>query len=168
MLLQDKLIIATTLGILLVLGGTAWLLFGSKAGENEKQKRLTHMHCSVCGEEIAYNPRAVDEPCAACGSGAYVPTSGSFQGKEEKLSQTGKVFVYLLLAVVLLQGLAYVSVSRLRRMRQAVEEFHQRLVVCLCPFCQRKIGYPASKAGTGIFCSRCKTAFALPPADLSG
>lgn len=164
MLLQDRLVVASAAVVTIILTLSAWLLFGGTgaAGENEPEKRFTHMHCSACQEEIAYDARGAGQTCATCGAGTYVPTVGSMQDGEESVGFTGKVWMYLLLAAVLLQALAYLTVSRWRGMRRAAEEFRNRLLVCRCPFCQRRIGYPAPRAGVGVVCPRCRTAFVLP------
>ncbi len=166
MLLRDRLVVASATVAVLTLALSAWLLFGGNEGE-EIEKRFTHMHCSACHEEIAYDPRGAGQTCTTCGAGVYVPTVGTMEDAEESLSVTGKVWTFCLLAAVLLQGLVYLSVWRWRGMRRATEEFRNRMLVCRCPFCQRKIGYRAPRAGVGTICPRCKTAFALPAGDES-
>jgi len=165
-LFQDRWVLAGTAVVLPALVFSAWLLFGDNGGgENEPAKRFTHLHCSVCREEVPYNPRLDGQTCGSCESGIYLPTVGSIQDDDDTLSPGARVVVFLLIAAVLLQGLAYVTVVRLRARRRAAAEVRNRMVVCHCPFCQRKIGYRATQAGSGVICSRCKTAFALPPVE---
>jgi hypothetical protein len=165
MLFRDRLVVASGVSVVLLLGLSGWLLFGGRgASGNEPEKHFTHMHCSACKEETAYDARAAGQTCATCGAGTYVPTVGTMDEAEESVSTTGKAWMYLLLAAVLLQGFGYLAVSRWRGLRRAAEEFHNRMLVCRCPFCERKIGYRAPRAGEGVVCPRCKTAFALPAA----
>jgi hypothetical protein len=161
-LLGDRLVLAGAALVLLVLGLAAWLLFGGTGSGDEQGRPYTYLHCSVCREEIPYDPKKEGQNCDSCEAGTYTPTFASIQVEEGQLSAGAKVAVFLLLAAVLLQGLAYLGVSRLRAKRRAAAEVLNRMVVCRCPFCQRKIGYRATQAGTGVVCPRCKTAFALP------
>jgi hypothetical protein len=167
MLLKDRLVVASAALLVLLLGLSAWVLFGGSVSgeESGSARRFTHMHCSACREEMAYDPKGVGQTCGTCGGGVYVATVGSLDDQDNSLSSTGKVWVFLLLAAVLLQAAAYVTVARWRRLRHAAEEFHNRILVCRCPFCRRKIGYRAPQAGAGVVCPRCKTAFALPAVE---
>jgi hypothetical protein len=167
MLLKDRLVIGSGALVVLFLGLAAWQLFGGSDAEadNDPGKHFTHMHCSACKEEMAYDPRGVGQTCAMCGAGVYVATVSSLEDQEESLSVTGRIWVYLLFAAVLLQALAYITVAHWRRLRRAADEFLNRLLVCRCPFCQRKIGYRAPRVGAGVVCPRCKTAFELPAAE---
>ena len=161
-LLRDKLVLATTGSVLAVLLVLGWLLFGDILSGDKKRTTFTHMHCPVCKEEHAFNAKLAGKPCTNCETGGTLtPTVGSI-ADGVPVSTGAKVIVYLLLAAFLVECVAYVSVRRLRALRAAEEEIRNRMVVCSCPFCQRKVGYRAPKAGTGFVCSRCKTAFRLP------
>jgi hypothetical protein len=150
---------AITLGLLSV---AAWLFFGKSEPERKEKgpKRFTHVHCSACKTELPYNARLVDQECDYCTkNGKYVATVGSILEQEPPESGGNSLLVFLILAVVIVQVLAYIGIVRLRSLRDAEDKLLNRVLVCACPFCKRKIGYPATKADTAIVCSRCKTAF---------
>jgi hypothetical protein len=161
--LKDRMVLAGAALVLATLGTSGWLLFGADFGENAV--RFTHMHCSECRDEVAFDGRKVGTTCVSCGQGTYTATAGSILDGGEALSAGGKALVFLLVAAVLLQGLVYLGVIRLRALRRAEEEARNQMLVCRCPFCQRKIGYAAVRIGSGVVCSRCKTAFSLPSAE---
>jgi DNA-directed RNA polymerase subunit RPC12/RpoP len=150
-----------TAGVFL-LSGLAWLLFGSSARYVDGQPVYTHMHCPICQEELPYVKRLDGTECPECGQGAvYVPTFGSIKEGTAAGPLAARIVVFVVVAAVLIQGLAFLAMRRDRLQRQAEEKRRCQLLICLCPHCQRKIGYPAFKAGTGAACPRCKTAFFL-------
>jgi hypothetical protein len=161
-LLTDKVALARAALVLAILAGTAWWLFGgneSAEGENTPL-RYTHMHCSACKEEVPYNPRQVGKPCEACDAGGvFVATVGSLEEQTNSEGILTKVIVLAVVGAVLMQGWLYLSVLRLRGMRTAAAAARDRTLVCQCPFCRRKIGYPAARAESGLVCPRCKTGF---------
>ncbi|HWY88886.1 MAG TPA: hypothetical protein VNX28_19390 [Gemmataceae bacterium] len=159
---KDRFVIAGTGMVLTALGISGWLLFGGTGSGDNKSSGFTHMHCSVCGEEIPYIAKLAGNTCAVCDSGGtYTPTVGPIKDETSAPSTGAKLMCFLLVAVVLLQGLAYLGVLRFRTLRKASMEARNRLLICRCPYCGRKVGFPAGKAGSGGLCPRCKTAFVL-------
>ncbi len=143
--------------VLVILSVTGWVLFaGSWVGT---EAVYTHMHCPVCEDEVIYSARMASSECPICKGGAYVPTIGSVREGTIGPGTGGKIFIFLVIAVVAVQGLVYLVFQRSKIMRQTEQETRNKLLVCRCPYCQRKIGFRASKAGTGGVCPRCKTAF---------
>jgi len=164
--LQDNVFRTAAVLVLLGLAITAWVLFpGDGFPSSKTAPRYTHMHCPECGDEVPYTPTLVKKQCVSCGKGTYTPTVGPVTEGRGGGSQGAKLFTFLLLGAFLLQGLAFLAVWRLRALRQAAERTQNRMLICRCPFCKRKLGYPAAKVGTGIICTLCKTAFTLPAAD---
>jgi hypothetical protein len=92
---------------------------------------------------------------------ATVGTAASQESSRE-ISLAGKGLVFGVVTVVLLQAMAYLWFMHLRARRQQEEDSKLKIMVCRCPFCNRKIGYAVVKIGTGAMCPRCKTAFILP------
>jgi len=164
---KDRYVLGGAALVLLILGMTGWMLFGD-GGDSDRPgtgTRYTHMHCSECGDEVPYTAAVARKPCVSCGKGTYLPTVGSVQETGGLGSPGAKIVFVLLLAAFLIQGLAFLGVWRLRVLRKSVEEVQNRKLVCRCPFCQRKLGYRASRIGSGIVCSQCKTAFTLPEGE---
>lgn len=160
-------LLAATGGFTVLLACVALFLW-SKGGRTAKDERApTHAHCPECGLEIAYIPALAEKPCPHCGpqSGRMIATFGpaNTPGSENVgVSTGGKVVAFIVVGLVVAQGLVYGWVLFQRHNRQRETEVQKRLLICYCPFCKRKIGYPATKIGAGIKCSRCKTAFPLP------
>ena len=143
-----------------------WLQ-GSAASTHDK-KALTHMHCPDCGLEIRYQGDLEGKPCPQCGTAGakLLATAGPGKGRSHEVGLTGKILVAAVVSFVVVQGLGYVWVLRGRARRRAEEESKKRPLVCQCPFCARKLGYPAHKVGAGTLCPRCKTAFTLPEGEV--
>ena len=164
-ILEDRIVLAGAALVLMVLGGMTWLLFADYLfPKADAELHYTHMHCPECGEEIPYNTALEGEPCVACQKGNYLPTVGPFQEGKKKASLGTRLVIFFLFAGLLGEGLAFLSIWRLGRLRQDAAKAESRLLICCCPYCRRKLGYPISQVGTGVRCSRCKTAFLLPPA----
>ena len=119
------------------------------------------MHCPACGEELPYIASKAGKPCEGCVSAPpYVPTIGSVKDKADR-SVWLRGIAFLAVATIVLEGLVYFFVLRSRALKKAEERERNRRLICPCPFCHRKISYPIGKAGTGVLCSGCKTAFSL-------
>jgi Zn finger protein HypA/HybF involved in hydrogenase expression len=160
---QDKVLLGATGLVLLILAGAGWSLFGGQAKYVDGQPVYTHMHCSTCLEEMPYVARLAGTDCPACGQGAvYVPTFGSVKEGSASGPLGARIVVFFVLAAVLVQGLIYLAARRIRSLGEAQEKIRLELLICRCPYCQRKIGYPAFKAGNGGVCPRCKTGFTFP------
>jgi Zn finger protein HypA/HybF involved in hydrogenase expression len=166
-LLRDKVVLAGTALVLSALVVAAWFLFAG-SGLFEKNKdgpRYTHMHCPECWDESTLTPALVGKVCPSCNKGKYTPTVGSVLEGGGSLTPAAKVVIFLLLTALLLQGLAFLVVQRLRALRRAAAEVVNRKLVCRCPYCKRKLAYPVARVGSGAVCSQCKTGFTLPGAD---
>jgi len=131
----------------------------------EPKKEYTHMHCPECQLEMAYNVKLEGKSCPQCGGSGpkLVPTIGPSQRKEAfgEIGPVGKLSVAAFLALLMTLASVYGWTLRNKARQQAEIEAQNRMLVCLCPFCKRRIGYHAKKQGTGTKCPRCKTAFAL-------
>jgi ribosomal protein L37AE/L43A len=162
LLFHDKITLATTTLCLACLAASGWFVFEAGKGGNEpRPRRYTHMHCPACGEEVAYTASRAAGRCEACVlAPPYVPTVGSV-----KAGAGGGVWVrgiaFIAVATIVLEGLAYFYVLRARALNNAEERKRNQRLICACPFCSRKISYPIARAGTGVLCSGCKTAFSL-------
>ncbi len=155
---KDKIVRAGAGFALAALTATGWLLFAG-SGDSENNG-YTHMHCPVCEEEVPYSARLAGSECPSCGTGAvYVATRGSLREGTIGPSTGAKILVFLVVSVVLGQGLALLACQRSRVLHEREEEARNRLHVCRCPNCQRKIGFRAAQVGTAGVCLRCKTAF---------
>jgi uncharacterized paraquat-inducible protein A len=155
-ILNDRLSLSAGAMVLAVLAGAAWALFG---GASEETERYTHMHCSACQEEFPYVARLAGARCAVCEKGIYIATVGSVTDNAGAIGAGPKMAVFALIAAVLVQGWVYLAVVRGKALRQERAAARRRTLVCRCPYCRRKIGFPASQEGAGGVCPRCKTAF---------
>ena len=153
--------------VFLFLALTALLFWLQRdSGSSTQGKKLTHMHCPECLLEMAYIADKEGQPCPQCGGSGpkLVATVGPYKDRHlHQVSVTGKILVAALVSLVVALGLAYGWVIYARMRRRAAEEAFNQPLICHCPFCSRKIGYPPRKIGQGIVCPRCKTAFTLPP-----
>ena len=155
---KDGIVRAGTGVMLVFLAITGWVLFaGSWDG---KETAYTHMHCPVCEEEVVYSARMVGSECPNCSNGTgYVPSVGSLRDGTMELSTWAKMIVFLFVALVLVQFLAFLIFQRYKVLHLREEKARNEVLICHCPYCQRKIGFRIAKAGTGGVCPRCKTAF---------
>jgi hypothetical protein len=78
----------------------------------------------------------------------------------------GRVLVGVLIALVVVPAGLYVWVLYSQARQRAQQEAQNQYLVCHCPFCARRIGYPMKKVGEGSLCPRCKTAFTLPEGEV--
>ena len=105
---KDRIVIAGTGLVVAALGITGWVLFGGTGSGDNKSSGFTHMHCSVCGEEIPYIAKLAGNSCAVCDSGGtYTPTVGSIKDETSAPSTGAKLVCFLLVALVLVQGQTY-------------------------------------------------------------
>jgi len=145
---------------------TALLLWlQGDSGSSTQGKKFTHMHCPECMLEMAYLAEKEGIHCPQCGGSGpkLVATVGPYKDRHlHQVSMTGKISAAVVVSLVVVLGLSYGWVLYSRVRRRAAEEALNQPLICHCPFCSRKIGYPPRKIGTGIVCPRCKTAFALP------
>ncbi len=157
---KDKVVCTATGLVLAVLAVTGWIMFGSTVFGDKGSPGYTHMHCTDCEEEMPYSPKLAGTRCTSCDNGSlYMPTVGSIKDGGAVAGNVAKMAVFGLLALVLLQGLVYLTVLRSKTLHESQEKARHQMLICRCPYCRRKIGYPATKAGTGGICPRCKTAF---------
>ncbi len=142
-----------------------WLQGGFRSAT--QGKKLTHLHCPECLLEMTYLAAKDGQPCPQCGGSGpkLVATVGPYKernGPAGQVSIVGKTLVAALVALVFDLVLLYGWSMYMRARRRAAEEAINMPLICHCPFCSRKIGYPARKIGAGAVCPRCKTAFMLP------
>lgn len=167
-LASDRLFLAAVLLCTSALGLSAWYLFGrDKADLKPPSSRFTHVHCPTCGFEMLYTTGLEGTPCTECEAETpMVATIGSYREADAKSTRFwSRIFVLGVIAGVLIPSLILFASTRLRALKRAADEEEHRLVIWYCPFCQGKISYPISKAGSGVICSRCKTAFTLAPLE---
>jgi hypothetical protein len=157
--LRDRTVLAGAVLVLAVLGALGWFLFAGET-RNPATGPRPPLRCPLCGDEIPYSPAAVGKLCANCQKGKYAA------GAEPGGTGTGgKLLLFLLVAAVLLQGLAWVSVWRSRALARTAERLRNRKLVCRCPFCKRRLAYAPARVGSAAVCAGCKTAFPLPGPD---
>lgn len=141
-----------------------WLSGGFSAG---KAKAYTHMHCSDCALEATFNPALEGKPCPQCGPTGpkMVATVGPKKGAQETSSgvgTAGNIFAAFVLALALTTSSLYAWAVMTRTRSSAADRAKNRMRVCHCPFCTRKIGYSSRQIGATGRCPRCKTGFTLP------
>jgi hypothetical protein len=129
--LKDKIVLAGAAMVFSVLGGAGWVLFGDSSSSDEMKagQRYTHLHCPACRYEIDCNPAKVSKTCESCEKNTYTPTNGSTPGGG--VGRWSRLVLYLLFATLLLQGLAFLSVHRLRVLRQAAHKAGSRRLLGL-------------------------------------
>ena len=153
---------ATMAGFALLTAFFLWLQGGARSAQ--RAGPFTHMHCPECGLEMTYNAAKEGSSCPQCGSDGpkMIATVGPKREQRSGVGPVGKTLVAMLGALILSLGALYAWILYARERRRAEEEARNRPLVCHCPFCERKLGYPSRKIGTGTVCPRCKTAFLLP------
>jgi Zn finger protein HypA/HybF involved in hydrogenase expression len=150
--------------------GMFWWVRGSSGSALGSAPPYTHMHCPECFLELPYNAVNSFKPCPHCGSSGpkMVPTVG--RRGEELTGGVGVVGRWLAgatITLVVVQAGLYAWLVYARWRRVAAEEASKQPLVCRCPFCNRKIGYPPNKVGAGTICPRCKTSFMLPAVGIA-
>jgi hypothetical protein len=161
---KDRVVLAGSGLALLLLLLVGAGLFADRALWSDQQRRDL-LRCSVCGEELPYSKALDGKPCSVCGEGVFRPGVDAGSGGSAPPSLGSRVIVFACVGGVLVAGVAYLVVRRLGQLRMEDARHRNRKLVCRCPYCERKIAYPASRVGEGAVCSRCKTAFSLPGAD---
>ena len=157
---NDTIVRCAAATVLAILAGVGWLLFSQDLGSADLP--YTHMHCPACLEECPYSARLAGTECPNCANGAkYVPTVGSIADGSSGPGLGGKIVIFVMLTLVLVPSFALVAVHRIKALREKEEEECNRILVCHCPYCQRKIGFRVRDTGSGRVCPRCKTAFVL-------
>lgn len=165
-LVRDTLFLGVAAFAVVVTVGLAWYLFDLGApAKPATAQRFTHMHCPKCGEEISYNPQGAGRVCATCAGANYVPTIGTLEDIANEPSQSGAITFFVLVILVLVQGLAFFGAMRSKYLRDRAFDVRNRKVLARCPFCKRKVSFPVSKAGTWTTCYQCKTAYQLVSID---
>ncbi len=158
-------------GSVLIVLLSSWGLF--RDSFSTKKPNYTHLYCPSCEQEMRYDPAKAGKKCPFClQSGAenaadLIPAIGGGDSRvlASGTSSTGKLLVLIVIILVVIQVdflLWYIYRQERRRQEEA---YQNRVLICRCPFCQRKIGYSARKIGEGVACPRCKTAFVLPAED---
>src|SRR4051812_42102705 len=157
--------VATT-GLIALVTLLLWL---QEQPDRPAGKEYTNLHCPECRLELTYSAAQDGKPCPQCGASGprMVPTVGSFVSGEADRGpgRFGNFLAAFVIASALVEAALYGWVLRERARARAEEEARLRQLVCRCPFCSRKIGYPQTRIGTGAVCARCKTAFLLPDAS---
>jgi hypothetical protein len=166
---QDRLILLGGGLCLLFLGEYGWATFGDILFRPKEKPAYTHLHCSECLDENRYSPVLEGSPCPVCGEAKakLIPTVGSLAegGFTPGTAGWGKIVAFLVVTVVLGQLMVFLCLWRLRFLERQARVAQNRMLNCRCPFCNRKLGYPVRKAGHGVVCQFCKTAFLLPNED---
>ena len=130
-----------------------------------KMRAYTHMHCPECGLEMAFQSHLNGKTCTQCGPTGpkFVNTVGPWANRDAG-GRGGLLGNYVVAGIIGLAGAA-VSVYGLILYNQAraaaAAEESNRLLVCHCPFCERKIGYTPGK-GTTAICPVARPHFVLP------
>ncbi len=144
---------------------TAFFLWLQGARSADRAGAFTHMHCPDCGMELRYDAAKEESPCPQCGPAGpkrMIATVGPRRDQRASVGWLGKTLVAMLGALIPTLGALYGWILYAAARRRTEEQTRKRPLVCACPFCSRKIGYPAQKVGMGAVCPRCKTAFVLP------
>lgn len=164
-ILTDKVIVSAAVLVLVALGlmGRTLLDGSSTRGKgNANPLAYTHLRCATCGDQIAYSPELVGMTCEVCDRGAaYTPVVDLQAAKGTKRSW-GKIGAFGISALVFLLSLTHLIILRVRHLRHRAAEVRNPTLLAQCPFCNRKITYSTTRAGTAWVCSQCKTAFLLP------
>lgn len=163
-LASEPITLAGFAAAMIISVAAGWMLFTKSDSESPKSKIFTHLHCPACEEEITYSQGLEGQLCETCGGEAYVPTVGPF--REEKGSgRWGRALILLVIAAIAFQSAIFLAAARLKHLRRVADEALKERFVAACPYCNRKVKYPAFKAGSGFVCVKCKTAFVLPKID---
>jgi hypothetical protein len=163
--------IAFGLGTVAAFIGVAAMVVWLQGGltPSQKGKAATHLHCPECGLEVSYKADLEGKWCPQCGAGGpkMIATVGPYKGQRKaETGPAGRILVGVLVALVVVPAGLYVWVLYSQARQRAEEEARNQFLVCHCPFCARKIGYPMKKVGEGSLCPRCKTAFTLPEGEV--
>jgi len=156
-----KIMIAAGAAFVL-LSALLWFLL-SRAPADTTPPRF--LYCPECGLSLGFHDSLKGKPCPHCGpkGPALLPTH-SLTSREVPTPVWHKLLAANIVALVVLEGLLYAFLGW-RRLQHHVEQQNGKAAwKCRCPFCQRKIRFPSSRAGMGALCPRCKTAFCLPTA----
>ena len=157
-LVHDRIVVIGSGIVSLALVTAAFALFSGAGGAPV----YTHTHCPACEEEYPYNARSAGAKCGRCGyDGVLVATAGPFKEAEGADGALTKALLATLFVAIVVQGWAYVVFMRLKALHRAEDDARKQVLVCRCPFCGRKVGFPAYKFGSAGTCPRCKTAFVL-------
>lgn len=162
--LKDRALLAGTALALAVLSAIGWFAFADGEPDDKKsaKQRYAYMHCSRCEDEVPFTAAGDGKTCERCGKGTYTPTATSIKkGAGSERRGTGKIALLAMLALLVLQGWAYLYVVRARAHRKAIEVEEKRTLINACPYCGRKVQFPIARLGTGIICAQCKTGFML-------
>jgi hypothetical protein len=152
----------TLLGFAALTALFLWLQGGARSAE--RAGSFTHVHCPECGLEMRYDASQEGASCPRCGPSGpkMIATVGPKREQRAGVGLLGKTLVAMLGASILTLGMLYGWILYSGARHRAEEEASKRPMICHCPFCSRKIGYPARTIGSGAVCPRCKTAFVLP------
>ncbi len=171
-LLTDKYVLAGAVISLLLVGELSWDTFGEVLFGVRGKPNYTHAHCSACLFEFNYVAGMEGKTCPRChgARSQLIPTLGQLArgGYTPGRLRWGRVVLFLVVTIVVVQGMVFLCLWRARVHRQHESEILNQRYRCQCPFCGRRLGYSSSKAGTGAICPNCKTAFLLPDADDPG
>jgi len=165
-LLRDPLTLSGAflcLGVLILSRG--WFFLPASAEEGAiPETGFTHLHCPSCSTEIPYTPSKDGKPCEFCVVGSpLIATTGSVKsnGSSGSNQSLGRIFGFTVFAGLLVEMVWILGVHRLRVLRKREDSEWNRTQTCRCPFCNQKIRFAERNNGTGVLCSRCKTAFTL-------
>jgi hypothetical protein len=164
------LVVLAVLTFGLIFVGMFWWLRPTPAAEKEG-KLLTHMHCPDCFLELPFSKGMENRSCPHCGpSGPKMIATAGPRATAEKARPgpgvVGSALAAATIALVLVQACLYGMILLTRSRRHARESQQAEPLVCRCPFCSRKIGYPPQKVGSPTVCARCKTVFELPAMEV--
>lgn len=162
--LRDPLVLLFVVLTLGGIGATGWAFYGrtkpTPDARTQKAVLFTRVVCPACEWERPYDSALEGQICPNCNAGASLvgaqnPNSGD--------ANTGRGLACgLVMLTVLSAGTLFVR-RRVRTLEGAATDEINRPTTTQCPFCGRRVRYPAARAGEVFNCSRCKTTFLLPP-----
>ena len=156
-----------------IFSGMFLLFLGVLGGgwRSGKASAYTHMHCAECSLEITYNSALEGKSCPQCGVAGpkMISTVGPISDKANVPSgglwSLGNIFAATVLALAATTSSFYAWFVWAGVRCRAADKAQNQIMVCPCPICSRKIGYPTRDIGKTGLCSRCKTAFVLPEGE---
>lgn len=147
----------------LVLG---WLLLGVGCSDAPKGPVAADggrtVACPECRKEFPYMAEWIDKPCPAC-SKPNIKLVETIRGEAPTPTWHKWVAMGVFIAVIGQAGILF-WLQRKRFVGKKEKQAPPELK-CRCPYCRRKYRYLASRAGQGVICRNCKTAFVFPGED---
>lgn len=149
-------------------GAVGWAFYGrakpeTAASKAQKAVFFTRVVCPACEWERPYDSALEGHVCPNCNAGASLV--GAYNPNAAD-GNTGRGLACGLVMMTVVSCGTYLVRRRVLAINRATAHELHRPAVTPCPFCGRRVRYPASRAGEVFSCSRCKTSFLLPaPAE---